>query len=81
MLSQSSVDETTSFNLSSAIAIFSLCSSIMNQCNCWNWNPLVTIVDNGTKLCDLKQLSPSNLPRTINVCGAEVNIENVIEIE
>ena len=38
-------------------------------------------MDNGTKLCHLNQPSPSNLPRTVNVCGADVNTESVTESE
>ena len=36
---------------------------------------------NRKNFCDLNQLSPSNLQRTVNVCGADVNAANVAETE
>lgn len=53
----------------------------MKSCNYWNCNSLATTVDNGTKLCDLNRLSPPNLPRNVNVSGADVNTENVTASE
>ena len=74
MISQNNVNETTNFNLSCAVALY----SIMKPCN---YSSLPTIVDNGKKMCrksclQHNQLSPANLPRTVDVCGTEVNLDN-----
>ena len=57
----------------------------MKPCNYWNYNSsFLTIVDNGNKLWCISrlednQLSPANLsPRTIGICGTEVNLDNLI---
>ena len=70
MVSQNSLNETINFNLSCAVALYSLCYSIMKSCNYWNYNSsLPTIVDKGKKMCcksslEHNQQSPANLPRT-----------------
>ena len=52
MVSQNSLNETINFNLSCAVALHSLCYSIMKSCNYWNYNSsLPTIVDKGKKMC------------------------------
>ena len=52
MVSQNSLNETINFNLSCAVALYSLCYSIMKSCNCWNYNSsLPTIVNKGKKIC------------------------------
>ena len=38
MVSQNSLNETINFNLCFAIALYSLCYSIMKSCNYWNYN-------------------------------------------
>ena len=54
-VSENSVNETTNFNLSWAVALYSLCYSMMKPCNYWNYNSfLLTIVDNGKK-CAVNQ--------------------------
>ena len=52
MVSQNSLNETINFNLSCAVALYSLCYSIMKSCSYWNYNSsLPTIVDKGKKKC------------------------------
>ena len=87
MVSQNSLNETINFNLSCAVALHSLCYSIMKSCNYWNYNSsLPTIVDKGKKMCcksslEHNQQSPANLPRTVDVCETEVNLDNLFESE
>ena len=51
MVSRYSVNETTNFNLSCAIALYSLCYSVIKPCNYWNYNSsLPTIVNNGKNM-------------------------------
>ena len=74
MVSQYSVNETTNFNLSCALALYSLCYSVIIPCNYWNYNSsLLTIVNNGKNMfhkssLQHNQLLPANLPRTIAKC-------------
>ena len=52
IVSQTSLNETINFNLSCAVALYSLCYSIMKSCNYWNYNSsLPTIVNKGKKIC------------------------------
>ena len=87
MVSQNSLNETINFNLSCAVALYSLCYSIMKSCNYWNYNSsLPTIVDKGKKMCcksslEHNQQSPVNLPRTVDVCETEVNLDNLFKSE
>ena len=54
-VSENSVNETTNFNLSWAVALYSLCYSMMKPFNYWNYSSfLLTIVDNGKK-CAVNQ--------------------------
>ena len=59
----------------------------MKSCNYWNYNSsLPTIVDKGKKMCcksslEHNQQSPANLPRTVDVCETEVNLDNLFESE
>ena len=66
-----------SFNLSCAVAICSLCYSIIKSYSYWNSNTTATIVDNGKRLCDNlclnRCISSSDLPRIVYVCGAKVS--------
>ena len=77
VLPQDYAHETENFNLSCVIAIYSLCYSIMKSCSYWNSNTLATIVDNSKRVCANLCLhgciSSSNLPKTVDVCGAEVS--------
>ena len=81
------VSETINFNLSCTVALYSLCYSIMKSCNYWNYNSsLPTIVDKGKKMCRKSSLehskqSQANLPRTLDVCETEVNLDNLFESE
>ena len=67
--------ETVNFSLSCAVVIYSLCYSIMKSCSYWNSNTIATIVNNGKRLCDNLCLngciSSSDLPKIVDVCGAE----------
>ena len=87
MVSLNSLNETINFNLSCAVALHSLCCSIMKSCNYWNNNSsLPTIVDKGKKMCcksilEHNQQSPVNLPRTVDVCETEVNLDNLFKSE
>lgn len=67
------------FNLSCAVAIYSLCYSIIKSCSYWNSNTLAVIVNNGKRLCDNLSLngnfSPADLPKSVEVFGAEVILE------
>ena len=52
IVSQNRLNETINFNLSCAVALHSLCYSIMKSCNYWNYNSsLPTIVNKGKKIC------------------------------
>lgn len=52
LVSQNRLNETITFNLSCAVALHSLCYSIMKSCNYWNYNSsLPTIVNKGKKMC------------------------------
>ena len=77
VLPQDCAHETVNFNLSCVVAIYSLCYSIMKSCSYWNSNTLATIVDNSNRvrdnLCLNGSISASNLPKTVDVCGAEVS--------
>ena len=87
MVSQNSLNETIHFNLSCAVALYSLWYPIMKSCNYWNYNSsLPTIVDKGKKMCCKSSLghnqqSPVNLPRTVDVCETEVNLYNLFKSE
>jgi len=69
-------DQYTTFNQSYTVAMYSLCYSLMKQCGYWNANTLSTIVNNGNELCvnmNLnKYVAADQLPKTVNVCGAQV---------
>ena len=69
MVSQNSLNETINFNLSCAVALYSLCYSIMKSCN--YYTSLPTIVDRGQKKC-----RKSSLEHNQNVCETEVNLDN-----
>ena len=87
MVSQNSLNETINFNLSCAVALYSLCYPLMKSCNYWNYNSsLPTIVDKGKKMCcksslEHNQQSLVNLPRTVDVCETEVNLDNLFKSE
>ena len=77
MLPQDYADKTVNFNLCCVVAIYSLFYSIMKSCSYWNSNALATIVDKSKKVCDNLclngSISSSKLPKTVNICGAEVS--------
>ena len=69
------------------VALYSLCYPKMKSCNYWNYNSsLPAIVDKGKKMCpksslEHNQQSPVNLPRTVNVCETEGNLDNLSKSE
>ena len=80
MLVQTCVCETMKFKLSTTVAIYSLCYSIMKSCAYWTSKTLSSIVDNGKRLCDSLSLdmnlpSNTNLPKSVDFCGVEVNFD------
>ena len=50
---------------------------MMKSCSYWNSNTLASIVDNSKRVCGNLCLngciSSSNLPKTVDICGAEGN--------
>ena len=87
MVSQNSLNETMNFNLSCAVALYSLSYPIIKSCNYWNYNSsLPTIVDKGKKTYRKSSLahnqqSPVNLPRTVDVYETKVNWDNLFKSE
>ena len=75
------------FNLSCAVALYSLCYPIIKSCNYWNYNSsLPTIVDKGKKTYRKSSLahnqqSPVNLPTTVDVYETKVNWDNLFKSE
>ena len=84
-LPQDFAHKTVNFNLSCFVPIYSLCYSIMKSCSYWNSNTLATIVDNSKRLCDnlcLKGcISQCNLPKTVDICGAEASFHVLSSIK
>ena len=70
------IHECKAFNDSCAIAIYSICYSLLRPCAYWNSNALTSIIDNGKQLSQKLNLdsfvTPDNLPNMIDVCGTEV---------
>ena len=70
------IHEYKAFNDSCAIAIYSICYSVLRPCAYWNLNALTSIIDNGKQLFQKLNLdsfvTPDNLPNMIDVCGTEV---------
>ena len=87
MVSQNSLNETMNFNLSCAVALYSLSYPIIKSCNYWNYNSsLPTIVDKGKKTYRKSSLahnqqSPVTLPRTVDVYETKVNWDNLFKSE
>ena len=72
------------FQISSCVvAIYSLCYSIMKSSSYWNSNTLATVVDNSKRvqdnLCLNGCISSSKLPKTVDICGAEVSFNVLSE--
>ena len=85
VLPQDFAHETVNFNLSCVVAVYSLCYSIMKSCTYWNSDTLATIVDNSKRVSDNLCLngctSSSNLPKTVDICGAEVSFHVLSNIK
>ena len=77
VLPQHYAQETVNFNLSCVVAIYSICYSIMKSFSYCNSYTLDTIVENRKRERDQPCLngciSSSNLPKTVDICGAEVS--------
>ena len=75
VLPQDFAHKTVNFSLSCVVAIYSLFYSIMKSYSYWNSKTLATIVDNSKRvhdnLCLNGCISSSNLPKTVDICGAE----------
>ena len=73
--------------ISCAVVLYFLNYSIMKSCNDLNYNSSVPIIiDKGKKMCcksrlEHNQQSPANLPRTVDVCETEENLDNLFESE
>ena len=68
-------NEIPNFNLSCAIAVYSICYSTMKSCGYWNDSDLSQITNGGKEFLNslsLNHISPDNIPNMINICGAEV---------
>ena len=83
VLLQDYAHETVNVNLSCVVAIYSLCYSIMKSCSYCNSDTLATIVGNSKRVCDNVCLSgcisSSNLPKTVDICGAEVSFHDITD--
>ena len=83
VLPQDYAHQTVNFNLSCVVAIYSLCYSIMKSCSYCNSETLATIVENSKRVCDHVCLngciSSSNLPKTVDICGAEVSFHDITD--
>ena len=66
------------FNLSCTVALYSICYSIMKSCGYWNSSTISSIIVGGKQLSKnlslQSYLTPSDLPNSIDVCGAEVTL-------
>ena len=77
VLPQNQADKTNQFNLSCAVAIYSLCYAVMTPCSYWNSTALGTIMKNSNELYHLpfnKNLTFDCLPKIVNIYGAEVSV-------
>ena len=85
VLPQDFAYETVNFKLSCVAAIYSLCYSIMISCTFWNSHTLATIVDNSKNvrdnLCLNGCISSPNLPKTVDIFGAEVSFHVLSNIK
>ena len=79
MLPRNYAHETINFNLSCAVAIYSVYYCIVKSCSYWNSNTIATIVDNGKRLGDnlclngCTCISLSDWPKIVDICGAEIS--------
>ena len=70
--------EYTTFNQSYAVAIYSLCYSLIKPCGYWNAKTLSNIVDGGKHLCTNmslnKYVTADELPKAVNMCVKKVKL-------
>ena len=61
-----------------ALALYSLCYSVIKPCSYWDSNTLAAIVNNGTKFYhDLginRHLTINDLPKYVTICGVKVQV-------
>ena len=61
-----------------AVALYAMCYSIVKPCGYWNLRTLGAVVTNGIQLFNdmgiSTHLMPVDLPRSVSVCGAEINV-------
>ena len=78
-LFQSHACETRKFNVSCAVAVYSLCYSVIKSCSYWNSNTLSDVIQYGKRLYENSSLNKylplDNLPKTVDVCGTEVSLD------
>ena len=78
-LFQSHASETRKFNVSCAVAVYSLCYSVIKSCSYWNLNTLSGVIQYGKRLYEHSSLNKylplDDLPKTVDVCGTEVSLD------
>ena len=78
-LFQSHACETRKFNVSCAVAVYSLCYSVIKSCSYWNSNTLSDVIQYGKRLYENSSLNKylplDDLPKTVDVCGTEVSLD------
>ena len=78
-LFQSHACETRKFNVSCAVAVYSLCYSVIKSCSYWNSNTLSGVIQYGKRLYKNSSLNKylllDDMPKTVDVCGTEVSLD------
>ena len=78
-LFQSHACETRKFNVSCAVAVYSLCYSVIKSCSYWNSNTLSDVIQYGKRLYENSSLNKylplDDLPKTVDVSGTEVSLD------
>lgn len=75
VIPESDANENNKFNLSFAVAIYSLCYAVMVPCSYWNTNAVATIAENGIKLYRLlsnRKETLDCLKKIVNIYEAEI---------
>ena len=71
--------EIRKFNVSCAVAVYSLCYSVIKSCSYWNSNTLSDVIQYGKRLYENSSLNKylplDDLPKTVHVCGTEVSLD------
>ena len=78
-LFQSHASKTRKFNVSCAVAVYSLYYSVIKSCSYWNLNTLSGVIQYGKRLYEHSSLNKylplDDLPKTVDVCGTEVSLD------